>query len=213
MDVKKVLTLATLLNRAMRSVVIKRSSSNERLDIGIYKRNLRKCWDSYNPDMFSYLNVLTYEPDIKDTEVREEVLHFIRSELAQYIHGDKIQTAACSIVGGLGNGFPLEYLLKQLLKVTIVRGEQYTAQAFCKCIDDTYASYQMIGLLSGVRVEQELQVSQGVRLISLPTSTSDLPPYFSPMGHLSALDLLGRTLIVVDCSVSPIFKNPSNYSA
>ena len=208
MDANKVQELSTLLSKAMGSVVIKWGSSNERMDIGTYKKNMQKCWDFYSPDGNFYFYMLNYKPEILDEKVREQLLDVVRNELAQYIHVDKIQTAAISIVGGIFSGFPLDHLLEQLLKVAIVRGEQHAAQAFYKCVDGSHASFQEIGLLNGVRVEQELQVSKGIDLVPLPKSTSDLPPYFSHMGHLSATDLLGRTLIFVDHYISPIFLNP-----
>lgn len=190
----------------MRSVTIKQSSRNELMDMVAYRRLLRLSWDSFNPDLYGY--VQGYEPEIGDAKVKEELHELIRSELAQYIHADMIQTAIVVIYGGMGPGFPLKYLLRHLLKVAIVRGALHTARAFYECAESTHASYQTIGLLKGVHVERELQVGQGIRIIPLPHSTSDLPSYFADMTWLPYHDLLGGTLVIADNSISPIFVNP-----
>ena len=213
MDTKKVQNLATLLKEAMRSVVIKHGSANMGMPPEMYRRNLQNSWDTYTNSLHFYNYVFLLEPDIENARAREEILQVVRNELAQYIHEDKIQTATHAIFGGIGQAFPLDTLLKQLLKVAIVRGEQHTAQAFFRCVENTRASYQEFGLLSGVRVEQEIQISPGIRLYPLPKSISDLPPYLSHMGYLSDVDLLGRTLLIVDYSISPIFLNPLRMGA
>lgn len=210
MEVNKVQELSTLLSKAMQSVVIKQRSGNFVMPTAMYRRNLQQIWDTYTNDSYFYNYAILNEPDIENARVRDEILHIVRNELAQYIHEDKIQSATYAILGGIGGGFPLDDLLKHLLKVAMVRGELHAAQAFFECAEGTHASYQAIGLLSGVRVEQEIQISQGIRLIPLPKSTSDLPPYLPHMGFLSNVDFMGRTLVVVDCSISPVFKNPGS---
>ena len=210
MDIKKVQNLVALLKEAMRCVVVKHRSANVGMPADMYRRNLQQSWDTYTNEAHFSNYAILLEPDIEDARVREKILQVVRSELAQYIHEDRIQSATYAIFGGIGNGFPLDDLLKQLLRVAIVRGELHAAQAFFECVEGTHVSYQMIGLLSGVRVEQEIQISQRIRLIPLPKSTSALPPYLSHMGFLSARDLIGRTLVAIDCSISPVFKNPNS---
>ncbi len=208
MDTKKVHNLTTLLKEATRTVMIKHGSANLGMPIEMYRRNLQKSWDTPTNEAHFYNYTMLVEPGIEDTRVREEILLIIRNELAEYIYEDKIQIATNAIFGGIGNGVPLDELLKQLLKVAIVRGELHAAQAFFKCVEGTHVTYQMIGLLSGVRVEQEIQISQGIQLIPLPKETFDLPPNLSHVGFLSAVNLVGRTIVVGDCSISPVFKNP-----
>ena len=167
MEVNKVQELSTLLSKAMQSVVIKQRSGNFVMPTAMYRRNLQQIWDTYTNDSYFYNYAILNEPDIENARVRDEILHIVRNELAQYIHEDKIQSATYAIFGGIGGGFPLDDLLKHLLKVAMVRGELHAAQAFFECAKGTHASYQLIGLLSGVRVEQEIQISQGIRLISV----------------------------------------------
>ena len=174
MSAEKIEELATLLEKAMQSVVIERDS-HTRMAIGTYRSNLQSCWEFYNTDL--RLAMLGFEPHVQDAEVWEQIVNVVRSELAQYIHEERIQSAVVTISGGFKNGFPLDWLLQHVLIVTIVRGAQHTARAFYDCIGRTHAPYRTIGLLSGVRVDQEIQVAPGIRLVPLPKSTSELPPY------------------------------------
>ena len=127
---------------------------------------------------------------------------------------DRVMSAVFGIHGGLANGVTLGEVLAQILKVALVRGVQYATNAFYDCVNREKASFQVMGLLNGVRVEQELVVSEGIRLIPLPRSSSRLPPYLA-QGHsfLRDTDLLGRTLIVIYKSITPIFVNPGRLSS
>ena len=106
-------------------------------------------------------------------------------------------------------GDPLDMLLKQLLKIAIVRGIEGAVSAFDKCTKDTHVPFQYMALLEGIRLEVEIQVSEGLRLVPLPRSTSELP-YYLPnlLTGMSARSLLGKTMFIIDASVSPIFHKP-----
>ena len=64
-------------------------------------------------------------------------------------------------------------------------------------------------MLEGIKLESEIQVFEGIRLIPLPRSTSELPYYLRKHSHDVPKDFFSsKTLLVVDCSVSPIFHKP-----
>ena len=132
----------------------------------------------------------------------------VTAELAPHIHENTIQTAAIAIIGGLAPGYPLDDLMAHILDVAIVRGPLYTAEAFYRSAEAESVSYQSFGLLTGVRVDKELQISQGIRLVPIPNSTSGIPPHIPLWPYMNPIDLLGRTLIVIDNTLSPIFINP-----
>ena len=67
-------------------------------------------------------------------------------------------------------------------------------------------------MLEGIKLASEIQVFDGIRLIPLPNSTSELSRYL-PAPLLRNVrerqsSFIGKTLLVVDCSVSPIFHKP-----
>ena len=130
------------------------------------------------------------------------------SALADHIHEDRIQTATIEILGGSHPGVRMSDLLQQLLKVALVRGPSLAAHFFCRAVEGKPITYQRIALLNGIRVENEIEVCKGIRLISLPNSTAELPNIFPHINYMSPIDLLGKTLILIDYTVSPAFLNP-----
>ena len=204
--------MATLLSKALQKVLVKHRSNNQLIDIDSYRRLLQSTWNSYTADVF--FNADIYELSVADSDVREAILNSIRTELADFIHDDRLMSAVFGIYGGLANGVTLGEVLTQILKVALVRGVQYATNAFYDCVNREKASFQVMGLLNGVRVERELVVSEGIRLVPLPRSSSELPPYLAQVhSFLKDTDLLGRTLIVIYMSVCPIFVNPRRLSS
>ena len=82
-------------------------------------------------------------------------------------------------------------------------------------IDGGPLRYQTKALLTGVNVDQPLVLEGGLRIEQLPKSSSELLPYHhappSMLGSAdSYLELLGSTLLSVDCEASPAFYRPSS---
>ena len=132
----------------------------------------------------------------------------VATQLEPHIHEGRIQTVAISVIGGPGPGFHLEDLLRHILNVAIVRGPHYAADAFYRSVEETPATYQFFGLLAGVRVDRELQISPGIQLVPISNSSNELPAHLPIWPYWSPIDLMGRTLIAVDYKISPIFINP-----
>ena len=206
---KKRERIATLLDHALQRLTVKRRSSDQLIDLPSYRRLLKSSWDSYTPDAFFFADI--YELSIADPRLRQDVLDIIRTELSEFIHDDRVMSVVFWVHGGPGNGFRLEEVLTQLLKVAVVRGVQFAANAFHDCLEQRGASFQVMGLLNGVRVEKELEVSPGIRLFPLSRSTSELPSFLAQShSFLRDTHLLGRTLILIDMSISPTFANPGS---
>lgn len=179
------------------------------IDIRGYGAHLWQYWKS---DAETWV-VMAYEPNIVNEDVKSKLLDFIRLEFALFIDEDRILPASFFLIGGvldgLSPGFPLDYLLMQLLKITIAYGIEEAVSIFDKCTKETQGSFQHIILLDGIRLKTEINVFEGVRLIPLPRSTSELPYYLR--NHLPDVPkdfFSGKTLLVVDCSVFPIFHKP-----
>ncbi len=181
------------------------------IDIRGYRTHLRQYWKAYVETSLGV--VMTYEPNIVNEGVKSKLLDFIRLEFASFIDEDKILFASLFLIGGVLDGFspisPLDYLLIQLLKITIAYGIEEAVSTFDKCTKETQGSFQDIALLDGIRLKREINVFEGIRLIPLPRSTSELPYYLRNYLHDVPKDFFsGKTLLVVDCSVSPIFHKP-----
>ena len=207
MDQHQVQALATLLQRSLNSVVVRDDSRNQHMSLDNYRENLQRSWRAHGADL-NLLLTNRYKPLVEDAALRRELLQAVTEELGPHIHEATIQTAAIAVIGGPAPGFPLEDLMRHILNVAIVRGTLQSAEAFYRCIERDAATYQLFGLLAGVRVDQELQISPGIKLVPIPNSTSELPPHLPLWPHWSPVDLLGRTLIAIDHNISPIFLNP-----
>ena len=100
-------------------------------------------------------------------------------------------------------------LLAQLLKIAIARGIEESVSAFDKCTKETHGSVQYLALLEGIKLKTVINVFEGVQLIPLPNSASELPYHLSNVSRRVPENFFsGKTLLVVDCSVSPIFHKP-----
>ena len=209
MNDDKIEKLAALLQEALPSVVIERrfQHSLPMQSLSEYQRNLLHIRQFCDPNLRMYTSL--FEPYVEDANVQREIIDVIRTELTEYTHEDKIQSASFEVHGGGPvPGFHLNAVLSHLLKITIVRGERHAAHAFYDCIKRSHAPYQTIGLLNGVRVEEEVTVCDGIRLVPLPDSAYELPPYLNKALSVDKEHFLRRVVIIVEQSVSPQFIDP-----
>ena len=191
--------LRQLLSEAMKSLKIRDGSSF--LPIKAYRTYLRQRRTFY---------WVHFNPYVVNETAKSKLLDFIRGEFAPFIREDRILSACYFLHGGPSEGFPLDDLLSQLLKIAIAHGTEGAVSAFDQCTIDKFGSVQYIALLEGIKLKTELQVFDGIRLVPLSNSALELPRYLSNINLLdtSVNFFLGKTLLIVDCSVSPIFHKP-----
>ena len=179
------------------------------MDVHTYKAYLRKHWTSYSSDSLSVMNYVPHTS--KSTKLT--LLDFIRKEFAPFIREDRILSASSYfLIASFKKGYPLTNLLVQLLKIAIVRGIEEAVLAFDEGTKDTHGSAQSIALLEGIKIKTEIPIFEGIRLVRLPNSTWELPPYSRNLyihpSDTSAGSFLGKTLLIIDYSVFPIFHTP-----
>lgn len=98
------------------------------------------------------------------------------------------------------------------MDITIARGSDYAADAFLAGLTDPDVRYQEITLIKGLRIDREITVGNGIRLVPLPDTSAALPHYLPEMNLPTGPrpeDFLLDTILVVDTSVSPVFINPA----
>ena len=202
--------LRQLLIEAMTSLEIRRSGTEPSLlPVEVYRTLLQQRWASQSED----LAILNFDPHIVSETTKSKLLDFIRAEFAPFIHEDQIQSASFFIMGGPYSGYPLDMLLEQLLRIAIAWGIEEALSSFDRCTKETHGSFQYMALLEGIRLEAEIQVFEGIRLVPLPDSESKLPPYLPDlfikhrMG-LPTYSFYRKTLLIIDASISPIFQRP-----
>ena len=205
--------LKQLLNEAMESLEIQTLSGKQySFPVEVYIEHLRERWKSYSAES---MGILGLKPSIVNETTKSKLLNFLREELAPFIDDDRIQSASSCIAGTLNfyiNGFPLDKLLAQLLNIAAVRGIEKAASDFDKCTKKTSGSFQAMVLLEGIKLKTKIQIFEGIQLIPLPRSASELP-YYLPASSIRLLDMsedffCSKALLIIDCSISPIFCKP-----
>lgn len=203
--------LKQLLQEAMENLEIRQRSANSSplspIDIHGYREHLRQYWKSCSDA--SLWVVRSYEPNIVNEDAKSKLLDYIREEFAQFIHEDKILSASLSLIGSPANRFPLDTLLDQLMRIVIARGIEEAVFVFDRDTEETHGFFQYLVLLEGIKIETEIQIFDGIRLVPLPNSTSELPYHLSSPSFSRREDFFsGKTLLVMDYLVSPIFHRP-----
>ena len=199
--------LANLLERAVGSVVVTQDYSKQQIDVPTYRQKLRRHWDRHRP-AFDLSHPRYYTPTLASGDLQERLFAHVNRELKQYVREDRVQTAAIVTVGGYGSGFTLADIVSRLIEIAIGRGHWQAACAFYQGVLEARADYRRIALLTGVRLDVEVPVRAGIRMIPLPHSTADLPSYFPHMSFIDSGDLMGQTLLVIDYTVQPTFADP-----
>ena len=209
MNGTEVKALEDLLQQAMDSAVIRDPYQGNQITTRTYVTLLASHRHSFDPDQRMLAG--RFQPEIGDSSVREQLLDAIRTTLGQYIHNDMLQSAII-VTGGRLDGFKVSNLMNHLLTIAFYRGAQHAARSFYECAKNTNVDMQFITLLDGIKIEREIDISEGIRLAPVPKSASEFPPNILTLSCGHYTDYYSRTLIIVDERVSPIFAHPSQMS-
>ena len=209
MNDTEIRALENLLRQAVNSAVIKDSYRGYPIATTEYLALLASHRQSFDPDQ--RMLAARFQPEIPVSSVRKRLLDVIRSTLGQYIHNDKLQSATI-VTGGALDGFEISDLMSHLITIAFVRGPQHAAQSFYECAENTHVEMQFITLLDGIRIERDIEISEGIRLVPIPNSASDFPSYIITRSFGHYTEYYGKTLIILDERVSPIFAHPSEMS-
>ena len=211
MDANTLTELESLLEEALQHVSVR--SGQEPLSQNRYRDFLRQGRRQYNLSVkmqLQFCRVVVQQPDIQN-----RLLNFLRQELADYIRDDRIHSATINLFGGLTSGSPLEDVSQNLVKRAIVDGPAAAAQALLSCTSTAICHFYAFFLLPGLLIENTTELFDGVTLVRLPSSQSDLPPHLPLMfgdretnAPVTVQDLLEKTLARFECQVSPIFHRP-----
>lgn len=208
-DANAVKILSKLLQHAMVSAVVRDIHQGLQISTGEYLSLMASHRQSYDPD--KRLFVRRFQPAIRDNALRESLRDVIRDALGQYIHNDMLQSAQI-VTGGVLSGFHIDDLLEHLLTIAFVRGPRYAADNFYECVEKSAVAIQFITMIDGVKIESPIEISEGISLVPIPNDTKDFPPYIVTPHFVHYTDYYGRTLIIVDQLVSPVFAHPEEMS-
>ena len=157
---------------------------------------------AYTPDWESI--PIIYSPYIQNGDVKDSILTFIRHEFSEYIDTeDRIHTPP--------RVSPVTSLMRRLLDIAIIWGVERAVASFMRAKEDNPCLAQKTALIEGVTVNETIDGYDGIKLVRLPSSSNQLPPYLpQSVFGISSLLFLSATLLVVDCELSPSFRNPNS---
>ena len=217
MDESRIKELKDLLREALQSVEVL-TGNGDPLDVASYQAQLREVRAKYAPALRN--DTSACKLDIRQPELRKGLLDFIRREMSDYLHEDRIRSAATILSHPTtANDAPVSVILRNLLRRAIADGATAAAQAFADSLAVTACSISECFALAGVQVDDEIEVFDGIWLVPLPDSPEKLPPYlpndlFSVFvrrpGEIVTGRAWTRTLLRIDHAVSPIFRKPSD---
>ena len=70
--------------------------------------------------------------------------------------------------------------------------------------------FQVSALLEGADTDEELQLTEGIRVTKLPKSSADLPGSLPPLEMTVPLtEVIGGVIMSIDCEMSPAFYRPA----
>lgn len=214
--------LRQLLARAMGSLLIQYRSGGPSIPVDVYREYLKESWKYYGVDCLSFAFSVRLELYTVTETIRSNLFNFIKEELAPFIDGDFIPIGNYRIENDSLRSIRysrmfLPFLIERLLQIALVRGIDDAVSVF-----DRYSHsqgmqgfFQNVLLLDGIKMETEVKVFEGVRLV--PLSSSELPweiiRYLPGFPHSVFIDLVrdfvGKTLLVIDHPGLSIFHEPA----
>ena len=193
------------------------------LPVEEYRKYLQQRWASYSTEPRGFSSDV--KPHIASEATKSKLLRFIREELSASIEGNSVCFVSYAIEGSHADGFHLvstrssgvgiDHCLYHLLKIAIVGGVEEAVSVFerSSCTEGSQGYFQSVASLEGIRLESEMPVFQGVRLVTVPDPASGpvpavllphMPDFLIFLARESESSARGKRLLVIDCPVFSI---------
>ena len=233
--------LTQLLQETMKGLQI-RYDGFLPIPVDVYRKYLQERWAFYGVDYLSFtfstrftLFIVGEDNELKpyyQIDRNSKLLNFIKEELAPFIRKGnipEISTGSYIVESGFTDGSRLfcsgggisqqHHILERLLHIALVRGIEEAVLAFDRSCspEGVHVFFQYVALVDGIRIETEIQIFEGVKLIPLPslqTTTIErevvryLPGFPSDAYMDQADSFFGKTLLIIDQPGFSIFHKP-----
>lgn len=230
--------LRQLLHEAMENLIVLYEHRPSPIPMDVYKRYLQERWKYYGVDFLSFSFSTSFWLVIvgENTESKSfysmnentKLYNFIEEEFAPFFYGDSIQTGSYMIESGFLDGSRLffsrcgsnqsDHILQRLLEIAIACGIEEAVLVFDRscCPEGVHGFFQYVALIEGLRIETEILIYEGVRLVPLPSSQTEttseviryLPGFPSHFFRRQARTFFGKTLLVIDHPGFSMFHKP-----
>ena len=191
----------------------------------VYRRFVQERWKYFGLDPLSPLwIILTLE--IKSGAIRSRLRDFINHELALHVAGDTISTAIYFIESYSADGpsvyhfrsqnIPVDFILRRLLDITIVRGVEEAVFVFDRCSgpEGSHGLFQEVSVIEGISLKEDIELFRGVRLVPLLESGISeqvlccFPRVLRFLIKREFPNFFGHTLLIIDRPGISIFHKP-----
>ena len=142
-------------------------------------------------------------------DLRKEVTDALREFLGNFILGDEIGTR-------LTHSLPIETQMDKftdgVIQAAANLGPEEVTSLLGRWARGESVRYREHAVLSGVRIDQPLEMADGIYLDSLPKSSDELPhhlPRYTTL-RLGEFALLSKVKVSIDCLSGPVFFRPSD---
>lgn len=234
--------LRQLLQETMKGLQIRYEYGSLPIPIDIYRKYLQERWAFYGVDYLSFtfstrftLFIVGENNELKpfyQIDRNSKLLSFIKEEFAPFIRKGnipEISTGSYIVESGYTDGSrlfcpgggisQLHHILERLLHIALVRGEKEAVLAFDRscCPEGVHGFFQYVALVDGIRIEKEIQIFEGVKLVPLPflnaeKITSEVVRYLPGFPFRASFDqadsFFGKTLLIINRPGFSIFHTP-----
>ena len=234
--------LTQLLQETMKGLQIRYEYGSLPIPIDIYRKYLQQRWEFYGVDYLSFtfstrftLFIVGENNELKPfykIDSNFKLLKFIVEELTPFIREGNIpsiSTGSYIVESGFTDGSRLfcsgggishqHHILERLLHIALVRGVEEAVLAFDRscCPEGVHGFFQDVSLIDGIRIETEIEIFEGVKLIPLPSSQTtkiegevvQYLPGFPFNTYIDQADsFYGKTLLIIDRPGFSIFHIP-----
>ena len=204
--------LGNLLDRAVRDI-----NKNFSYALQMQARKLIPISEYKNQPSNKNRNTQNYmhshfHPNVNDFALEKELIGFIDNELSKHVHNGAMEVAIeieidSPLEKNTWNTITSNNILSCLLKVSFFRGIKKAVHGFENLIEEKRISFQYMALMQGIKVESEIQVYNGIRLIPMPSLTSEFPGYLPTFFNVTHENekFRSKTIISMDYSTHILF--------
>ena len=228
MTEKRKQKLKQLIEEAKGSLEVRQEYNAPRsLPVDEYRKYIHERWKYFGLDRFSPFWIMP-ALDIGSETARLRLLEFIREELAQFLgaDGDSISVATYFISSDSTNGsslhlvdsrhIGLDFILRRLLDIALVRGAERAVSAFdtCSCPEGSRGTFQRVFVVNGIKLKTDIDVCSGIRLVPLLDSgiSAKVIRYYPNFPRFSFErefpNFFGQTLLAINQPGLSMFHKP-----
>ena len=201
--------LTSLLTQAqVHTVVAPFTKSLPSITVSQYRATYLSSSGRYDPNRSP---LALYKVELIAGPTRASLRRILVEALQEFTLNDRVQVPLTLVGYSVGAGFPLDDFVDKLVELSVLFSPRDAAQIFITSLSDLRCKFQEFALLGSLSIAEPIQVFDGVRLVPLSKSSSELPPWLPPIGisEVPITAFLGRTVLAMDRYVSPRYQVPS----